>query len=152
MPGADRDDSSHTLARVWRAVAFNSLARGPFGSGSLFPLSACIFFSVTIALPVGLPTRLHGFLDPPFGKRHRVVPPTFHKIRVCHAISFRRLGNFSNKVLISREYLVPHFKLTFCRIRLVLLRFQKMCHGVFIKILRATPPQKDPVIYPGMIP
>ena len=72
---------------------------------------------------------------------HRVVPPTFHNIRV-YAISFRRLGNFSKKVLVSREYLVPHFRLTFCRI-LLLLSFQKIYfHGVSIKILRATPPQK----------
>ena len=64
------------------------------------------------------------FLDQPFDKRHRVFPPTFHKICV-YAISFRRLCNFSKTVLISREYLVHHFRLTFCRI-LLLLSFQKM--------------------------
>ena len=65
---------------------------------------------------------------------HRVVPPTFHKIRV-YAISFRRLGNFSKKFLIPQEYLVSHFRLTFCRIPpelsenmyiLLFLIFQKM--------------------------
>ena len=42
--------------------------------------------------------RRQGFLDQPFGKRHRVVPPTFNKIGV-YAILFRRLGNSSKKVL-----------------------------------------------------
>ena len=66
----------------------------------------------------------HRFLGQPFGMRHRVVPVTFHKIRV-YVISFRRHSNFSKKVLISQEYLVPHFRLTFCRI-LLLLSFQKI--------------------------
>ena len=38
--------------------------------------------------------RRHGVLDQPFGKRHRVVPPTFHKIRV-HAISFTRIASLT---------------------------------------------------------
>ena len=65
-------------------------------------------------------TRRHGFFDQPFGMGQSVVPPAFHKVRV-YAISFRRLSNF--KVLISREYLVPHFRLTFCRI--LFLSFHK---------------------------
>ena len=64
------------------------------------------------------------YLDQPFGKRHRVVPPTFHTICV-YAISFRRPSNFSKKVLISWEYLFPHFRVTVSCICL-LLSFQKI--------------------------
>ena len=68
--------------------------------------------------------RRHGFLDQPFGTGHRVVPPTFHKIRV-YAIIIWETRQFFKKVLISQEYLVPHFRLKFCRI-LLLLSFQKI--------------------------
>ena len=64
--------------------------------------------------------RVHfSLLVQPFGKRHRAVPTTFHGIRI-DAISFWTLGNFPQKVLIPREYLVPQFRLTLCRILLFL--------------------------------
>ena len=73
-------------------------------------------------------TRRHGFLDQPFGMGHRVVPPTFHKIRV-YAISFQvnMLLYFSPPELSENIYF----------------------HGASFKFLRATPPRS--IIYPWMI-
>ena len=93
--------------------------------------------------------RRHGFLNQPFGKRHRVVPPTFHTIRV-YAFSFKRLGNFSQKSPHIRKYLVPRFRLPFWSPPE--LSENMYFQGVSIKILGATPPQKHHVISPWMIP
>ena len=105
--------------------------------------SRVILFQCAPMLTHSIPRKL---------KRHRVVPPTFHKN--CMRAQFRRLGNFSKKVIRSREYLVLHFRLTFCRI-LLILSFQKIYTFMgfpFLNLLRATPPRKHHVIYPGMIP
>ena len=77
----------------------------------------------------------HGSLDQPFGKRRRVVPPTFDKIRVYAILLF-----------------ISSLQINIFRILLLLRKFIISLGFHSNQINHSNPLQKHHVIYPGMIP